>query len=462
MRELDNVQGLVFSGYARLPFSRYFFVRFGQGDARGFLGALVNRVSSAARDERDEERRLNLALTASGLSGLGLDEESLATFAPELVEGMEHPERAAALGDVGADAPATWEIGGAGTPLDALVLCYGESLAELDEEAEAVSELLERYDVEARAEDAYLPADGRSHFGFADVRSNPRFQRFSLARRHAFDKGVPLGEFLLGHANARGVRQEGPRAPSKVATRELPPLLDQGRTMDLGKNGSYLVLRKLEEDVLGFRSFLAEQGERAFPELGARASERLLASLVGRWPNGAPLVLAPEAPPAGAVPPNDFGYRDVDPEGLRCPLGAHVRRANPRDDLEGEGDAAASLRRMRSHRLLRRGRLYGPRTPPSAGDAPRGLYFMALCTSFSRQFEFVRESLLENPKYHGLYDERDPLVGRRRPTDAEPDGFSIQCEPYAKRIPMQRFVRVRGGAYLFLPSLRALAYLAEP
>jgi Dyp-type peroxidase family len=459
--DAGDIQGLVFSGYRAQPLARYFFLRFGSGDARGFLGELLNRVSTAALDERYESRRLNVALTATGLRLLGLDERALSTFPRELRQGMAHPERSAALGDSGADAPEHWQLGGTSRELDGVVFAYAQTEEELDEETELVESALARHGVVAEQEDAYLDPAGREHFGFADARTNPRLSRFSLRRDdNPFDPRVPLGEIVLGYRNARGVRPARPVAPAKRSTRVLPPPLDGGRSMDLGKNGSYVALRKLEQDVPGFYHFTREQGERAFPG-DPDAAKHLAAALVGRWPDGTSLVLAPHGEPASPNPSNRFGYREHDPDGRRCPFGAHARRANPRDQL-GD-DPAESLRRMRSHRLVRRGRLYGPRYDPAAPSTePRGLFFMALCASLAGQFEFVQESLLESSKAPGVYRERDPLVGRSDDGERGREPFTIPAEPYARSVPIRRFVQVRGGAYLFLPGLRALAYLAEP
>jgi deferrochelatase/peroxidase EfeB len=438
-------------------------LRFGSGDARGFLGELLNRVSSAEPGEREESRRLNVALTATGLGALGLDESALSTFPRELRQGMAHPERSAALGDVGDDAPRHWQLGGAGGALDGVVFAYARTEDELEEATELIEAALERHGVTAEAEDAYLDAEGREHFGFAYARTNPRLARFSLRPdENPFDPRVPLGEIVLGYRNARGVRPARPRAPAKQSTRELPPPLEGGRSMDLGKNGSYVALRKLEQDVSGFHRFTHEQGEVAYPG-DPDAPRHLAAAVVGRWPNGTSLVLSPGGEPTPPNASNRFGYREHDPDGRRCPFGAHARRANPRDTLVD--DPAESLRRMRSHRLVRRGRLYGPRYDAALpSDGPRGLFFMALCASLSGQFELVQESLLESTKAPGVYRERDPLVGRGEGSEASGgvEPFTIPAEPYARSVPIRRFVRVRGGAYLFLPSLRALAYLAEP
>ncbi len=425
--DLSDIQGLVFYGYGKQPLARYYLLTFGAGsDAHGWLSRLIQSVSSAARGERRETTRLNVALSASGLAKLGLQGDALLTFPREFMQGMGHPERSIVLGDFGDSAPEHWQYGNEARPIDALLMLFCRSERERDaRHAELVAEL-ERYGIESRVQDAYRPADGREHFGFADGLTNPIVRRGPVKRqKNRFDPPIKAGELLLGYRNGYGRLAHGPRAPVKRSTRELPPLCDGGRTVDLGHNGTYLVLRKLEQDVERFWGFAAEQAQ----QLGSHDTERwtqlFAARLVGRWPNGTPLALEPlESRPTDEL--HRFGYQG-DPRGLECPLGAHVRRANPRDAL-GE-DAAISLERVGRHRIMRRGRLY---LEKEGGVVKKGIVFMALGANLRRQFEFVQQSWLNGPK---------PLRER--------------C------VGLPNFVRVRGGGYFFLPSLRALSYLAE-
>jgi hypothetical protein len=157
----------------------------------------------------------------------------------------------------------------------------------------------------------------------------------------------------------------------------------------------------------------------------------LAAKLVGRWPSGAPLVLSPERDEPQFAAANDFGYYARDPRGLACPLGAHVRRAKPRDTLNPQPGSADSLAVNKRHRILRRSRAYGPvddsRPDP---DVDRGLYFICLNASLTRQFEFVQHTWLNNPNFNGLYDDADPLVGARRPDGTT---FTQPARPVRRR-----------------------------
>jgi deferrochelatase/peroxidase EfeB len=179
--------------------------------------------------------------------------------------------------------------------------------------------------------------------------------------------------------------------------------------------------------------------------------------------SGAPLVKYPSGDPHAGTPAlskeNDFGYDATDAHGFACPVGSHVRRTNPRDALGP--DPQAALRSANRHRLLRRGRSYGKRLDdPFAGDgAERGLHFICLNGDLERQFEFVQQTWVNNTTFAGLHGETDPVVGNQDDTGGL---FTVQDDPLRSRVHNLRgFVTVKGGAYFFLPGLRALRYLAS-
>jgi deferrochelatase/peroxidase EfeB len=148
---------------------------------------------------------------------------------------------------------------------------------------------------------------------------------------------------------------------------------------------------------------------------------------------------------------NDFGYFETDRHGLGCPIGAHVRRANPRDTLDPAPGTDRSIAVNKRHRLLRRGRNYG------APGGAQGIHFIALGANLSRQFEFIQHSWLNDPSFNGMQAQGDPLLG----SDPNARVFVMQRSPVRERhVDLPQFVRVRGGAYFFVPGVRALRFLA--
>jgi hypothetical protein len=206
----------------------------------------------------------------------------------------------------------------------------------------------------------------------------------------------------------------------------------------------------------------------------------LASRCVGRWPSGAPLVLAPDADDPRAGDRNDFLYGD-DMDGLACPLGAHIRRTNPRDVIKPY-PTVQSLSMSEAHRLLRRARAFGPAsaslhpaglrdpTNPDTRQAllevsddgsARGIHFFCVNASISGQFEFVQQTWCNNPRVSGLNDNKDPIFGDNERTDQTPSHMTIPWRPFRIRTAaLPRFVTVRAGAYLFMPSLTAVRFLA--
>jgi deferrochelatase/peroxidase EfeB len=265
--------------------------------------------------------------------------------------------------------------------------------------------------------------------------------------------------------------------------------LDQPQKKDLGRNGTYLVMRQLEQDVRGFWQFV-DKAAHADPEKRVRLAE----AMVGRALDGAPLVAVQDKPIPGIGDDekdhayNQFTYAS-DPNGDRCPFGAHIRRSNPRNadfpnPVKGmishlvqtfgflrKGIRDDLMSPTRFHRLVRRGREYGDELTleDALSDKPdpsgHGLHFICLNSNIARQFEFVQGAWLMSTKFNGLSEESDPLMGNREPVRGCPDpnlfsipnrnGLSERCAG------LPQFVTVRGGAYFFLPSIRALRYFAS-
>ena len=476
--ELDDIQGILLSGYGHLPESAYLFLALDDpARGRSWLGRLANRVTTAdwraeGGGRRKPDRGINVAVSAAGLRALGLPPGSLDTFPQEFVEGMARPPRPRRLGDTGSSDPGRWEFGGTAAPtadeIHALLILQAPDRDALDRLCDEHAGGLHA----AGIREVVLPRHYgrqergfRDHFGYHDSISQPAIEG-SPNRRAANRPGVRAGEFVLGYANEYGALPQGPTvAAADDPAGLLQPYEQEGdgpQPRDLGRNGSYLVCRKLAQDVAAFRRFLRDNT----PGGTAAGMEHLAAKLMGRWPGGAPLALSPAADDPALASANDFGYAAEDPNGLLCPMGAHLRRCNPRDQLIGT--AAESQAVTNRHRLIRRGVSYGPRLAEGAfeddGQA-RGLLFLAINANIERQFEFVQQTWANSPKFGGAYTDSDPIIGTNfdpgDPGDEGPWTMTIPGLPVRRRIAaVPRCVTTVGGGYFFLPSVAALRYLA--
>lgn len=452
--DLRDMQGLLARGYGGLPEATYLVVSVdAPAAARRALRELAGRVTDAQRAPSDHA--VNLALTAGGLLVLTGATSLHPGFAEPFADGMTSPYRNRILGDVEDDDPAGWEWGGPGTdPVHLLLLLFGRDPDVLAALVQRVTGALAAGGMRVLKRLETDTLSDREHFGFRDGISQPTVE--GLSRAQDQHDPVRAGEFVLGYVNEYGQRTYRPRlSPAEDPDRLLPCDPDAPGTPDLGRNGTYLVLRQLRQDVRGFWDHLdrASAGPDGAPDRARR--DLLAAKLVGRWPSGAPVTLAPDRDAPWLADANDFGYQTQDELGTRCPIGAHVRRTNPRDSLEPGPGTPRSLEVNRRHRLLRRGRTY------SGADGERGVHFICLGANLARQYEFVQHSWVNNPAFNGLTDSTDPLVGPRH------GGGSTFCEPAAplrrRHQGLPQFVHVRGGAYFFLPGISALSHLlAEP
>jgi len=434
--ELDDIQHFLLTRPRALA-ARYGFLSFRRPDqGRAWLSGIIDRVGcgrAIASGGPLDARWVTVAFTWNGLRTLGVGDSSLATFPEEFRQGMA--ARAAILGDTGANHPDHW-VGGLASPdLHAIVILFARDVAERDRcirehQQYAVQfpgvEALSTLDLEATP-----PLDyAHDHFGYRDRMSQPEIEGMGITPTPG--SGAPLkpGEFFLGYPDEIG--DGGPLPQPEI----------------LSKNGSYLAYRHLQEHVGAFRNFLRAHGNT--PE----EQEFVAAKLMGRWRSGAPLVLAPskDDPELAADPQrnNDFDYGKMDPHGYAVPLGAHIRRMNPRDTAVN----------MNRRRMIRRGGTYGPPLPEGAPEdgQERGIAAFVGCASLIRQFEFAQNVWTNDKNFHELGNERDPIIG-------DQDGtleYKIPKRPIRKVIKgLPAFTTVRGGAYFFLPGIKALRYLVS-
>lgn len=488
--DFEDIQAIIFSGYGELHLARYVFMQIRDPErAKQWLGWLWAQVKTAAalREEKRQSSEakaagapsveeaprctMHVAFSVHGLRALGLPEEVLETFSREFVQGMAHPDRSQVLGDTGKSAPEHWKFGGP-DPRKEIHLVLMLFTQDDRKDGQSRSPFLERLYKQAKAragglkvihiQDAHLSVIGgrglKAPLGFSDGISQPEIEGFRPPTTHGMS--IKAGEVILGYENAYGQKPGSPTVPAKLDTDKLLPAVEEVEgAKDLGCNGSYMVIRKLRQNTKAFKTFLRVKGG------DNEGQERLAAKLVGRWPSGAPLALCPEKddPRLGEDRSrnNCFGYAQ-DPQGMRCPLGSHIRRANPRDGLIA-GDSKTSLQVVARHQLIRRGRLYSE-THGAYGGREEGLFFIAINANIQRQFEFIQHTWLNNPKFGGHYDSKDPIVGDNPelPPATGPGVMTIPRFPVSERIDgVTRFVEVRGGGYFFLPGIRALRFLSQ-
>lgn len=445
--DLDDIQGLLVRGYGALPHATYLLLHItDRSAARETMRHWSQEVTTAG--VAPDRVATNIALTASGIATLG-DPTQVAGFSHHFDEGMVTPHRSRLLGDVDDDDPARWQWGGPGTDtVHVLVLVYAADPAALAARCDALSDgpglrLVQHLDT--------APVTPTESFGFADGISQPWLEGLGPARNGG--DLVRAGEFVLGYPNEHDQLTPRPLLPEGSDPDGLLPRDRASGAGDLGRNGSYLVMRQLRQDVDGFWAHLDRAATGSDGQVDVAQRDLLAAKLMGRWPSGTSLVVSPEHDDPALSTVNDFGYAEVDARGLRCPVGSHVRRTNPRDSLEPSPGTDESRRINRRHRLLRRGRVYG------GPGAEQGLHFICLGGNLARQYEFVQHTWVNNPDFDGLYGEEDPVIGPRRLDESR---FSVPDEPVRRRLhELPKFVQVRGGGYFFLPGVRALRYLVR-
>ena len=507
----EDIQGNIVKGYGRYgyPKARYVFFNFSGGPevSQSFLKKLLPLLTSGTPWDRPDvpfpPATTNIALSYEGLKNLGLPEESLHSFPDEFSLGMK--ARANILGDDGVSEPENWDpiwhddkavhmflsINARDTA--SLEARYNEIQSMLNEFSGGIKQLFGHRGPNGE-EFGYQDASAvyvngkpspMEHFGYVDGISDPYFKGSGSNPNRVLGGGKPTrmnpatlegwepletGEFILGY---RDEAKEIPEAP-------VPRLLSF--------NGTFMVYRKLHQNVGTFNEYIEEVG-KDFPG----GKNTLSAKLVGRWKNGAPLTTFPTeeeadqfaADLAAAREKRDAATTDAEREkaqeyylslqkkltafnynedipGSKCPMGAHLRRANPRGALEygvtGAYDTPGAL--VDRRRILRRGLPYGEVKDPTSNDGEHGIIFMSINASIKRQFEFVQQQWINYGNDFKLANEKDPILGNH----GEKSHMMIQGD---KKTPpffcanLPRFVETRGGEYFFIPSISAIRMMSK-
>jgi Dyp-type peroxidase family len=463
--ELSEIQGFLVRDYKEMPFSKYFLLQVTDAEkAKSYLKEIAKDITSVT--PANAEYYLNIGFTSAGLAALGLHPNNIQSFIREFREGMITPHKQRLLGDHDSNDPKNWKWGGPNNePVHLILMLFEKSDAKLEEHTE---KLVKKFDQNGLRHAHILNAetfpDDKEHFGFRDSISQPTIAGSGIK---ALERdNIKAGEFVLGYKNEYNVHPDTPLIKEEQGNMEmLPNDADGTDRKDLGRNGTYFVLRQLKEDVDGFWNLLNEKSKNEDGSLNPEESTKLAAKMMGRWPSGATLVKFPDKDPGGLSDDNDFVYTETDKLGLRCPFGSHSRRTNPRDNFEETGPAE-SLKLTRKHRIMRRVRSYGEKYVGSATQHTPidevGILFGCFNADINRQFEFIQYTWSNYPKFKQLYADPDPFIGvKENPREGVVQQFTIPQKTHNKYVDgLKSFVTVKGGAYFFFPSITAVEYLS--
>lgn len=467
--ELSEIQAYLFNDYKEMGCSRYYLMQVKDSTAaKKFFASVADNITNA--NTAITETCLNIGLTSNGFIALGYNnEENMHTFSREFREGMVTDHRQRLLGDFDSSDPSKWQWGGPGNErIDVIMMVFGKD----DAIAENYFQLLKQkfepgFSVVHILNGKSLPNE-REHFGFRDGISQPVIKGSGL-NPAGNNNDINPGEFVLGYQNEYDILPDTPIVKVPQGKLDLLSNNHDGHK-DIGRNGTYFVLRHLEQNVDGFWNFLKKQTIDEHGNTNNLEATRIAAKMMGRWPSGAPLVKHPNTDPGGDSNDNSFNYinkdkdGNEDKDGTKCPFGSHIRRMNPRDHFE-ESTPGVSLKLTRRHRIIRRVRSYGEDFIGSAENhkpnGEVGLLFGCFNANISKQFEFIQYTWANSPKFKRLYDDPDPIIGvREKPAAGVQQNFTIPQETINKVVPdMQRFITVKGGAYFFFPSVTVLKFL---
>ena len=521
--ETTQIQSIVFGGMGFKPDGRLLLVTLGDdiGRNKQWLQHLLPKIAFNDGRYAAAEALLTFAASPSGLRKLGLDKTALASFPGAFIQGMHAEGRDRILGDLDGNHRDNWWWGKDGN--DIALLVYGRLARHgearpidiLEGEVATLTEACGGRIVHKVALSPVGPklADRIEPFGFVDGVSQPAMRGTYRGLRN--DDPIHLvepGEFVLGYPDNHGNVPPGPSMDALHDPHLQLPTAGRAQGFSeaaaenprlIGYNGSFLVIRQLQQHSEKFRDYCLKEGERladAFPDLPLQTdresmAEYVGAKMIGRWKDGSSLIRnpylsaskmkqetgldatgatsrpksLPSDPAAQAIDPsdavaasktvasitpdNDFLFGTEDPQGARCPYGSHVRRVNPRESLSpGSNDQIAITNR---HRIIRIGRGY----QGEDGKTTEGLLFMCLNGDIERQFEFVQQTWMGSTKFHGLTSEADPIAGRGREGD---DSFTIPTRRGPIKLGrLPKFVTMRGGGYFFLPGRQLLKFLSN-
>jgi deferrochelatase/peroxidase EfeB len=477
---LGDIQGFILRGY-RMPMVSHFLLTVGApAAARRLLGRLVSGDESDAPQittaedwhvgfepgpgdnladlpRRKPDYCLNVGITWPGLIALEIrDRVPAVSFKSFGAFTAGAAERASLVGDTGPSAPENW-VGGFGKGKDHVLLTLH---ALIPDAMKGYSNRLSALFAEGDAFREVWRTDGAALTGMRDGKSI-----FTTKVHFGYTDGISMTTIRGGPERYPPDHQQ-PCEPWLFVLRDDAENYFVPEPRELGLNGSFAVFKMIRTDVVGFEKFLQSNKDKIDPEL-------LAAKICGRWRNGVPLALSPDtdSPPA-SIPLdqlNNYEYVNTDgsgdPKGFRCPVGAHMRRINPRGQpVTGQSQPGGS---NNTHRLIRRGMPYGPNYDPKQpyDGIERGLLGYFINSSIENQYEFVLNQWVNESGFAGAVrlnpKSKDPLIGTQDPTESIFVIPQTNGAPPTKITGFSSFTTTKAAAYCFLPSITALKFISK-
>lgn len=467
----SNIQSLLFGGMGkRLPHSKLLFISLAEkgnrAEVKALLAHIVERVNFGEKAYSNPVWQV--AFSYRGLQRLGLSDETEPNriFPNVFCQGVDSVTRSQILGDRGMSHPDKWRWGSGENRADLVLMCYFEEQTQAEPNLRKLGALIDAAEAKiVWQQDCQVEVNDQGKavepFGYVDGISQPIIKGTSRSQySDQQDHLIAPGEILCGYPDQRDNISPSPVVGfAKDIANVLPQEPFQSRPdarKDFGFNGSYLVIRQLQQNVDAFNAFCESKSEelKQSKKIDSASAESISAEwigakMLGRWKDGRPLVRFPSENMRGEAG-NNFRYRKEDPQGLQCPLGSHIRRANPRDSLGDDTETQIGL--SNRHRILRVGRSY-----QRDNGKEKGLMFMCLNADIERQFEFIQQTWLGNSGFHDLMGETDSITVGQCPMNNK---FTIPSYQGSTTLTgLQSFVTTKGSGYFFMPGRQALNFL---
>jgi Dyp-type peroxidase family len=448
---IEDLQGNILKGHGR-DYSVHLFLQWKQGQtdrAKQWLKTFTQTYVKSAKQQSDEAiiyRKegisggvfANVLLTRKGYEALGFEPFQIPVDVPFRM-GMQYEEIRESLKDPEVK---DWEKGYQ-NDIHALILLADDDVIDLLQTVNQISKELRQVAEIVHREDGFILRNKAGqiieHFGFVDGVSQPLFIKRDIVK---------------ARTNDCNFSQWDSRAGLDIILVKDP----NGQHED--SYGSYLVYRKLEQNVKAFR----EDQQQLAKTLNVK-DELAGALVVGRFYDGTPVTKS-DIPTYAVTPTNNFNY-DADLQGAKCPFQAHTRKTNPRGDtgrVESSPGFDEALTIEKNHRIARRAISYGENDPTKEPETGSGLLFLCFQADIENQFNFIQSAWANPSHFVKVGVGIDPLIGQtgkpqNSPPAVVPKWPTKWGETETKEYNFKLWVTMKGGEYFFAPSISFLTHL---